>query len=127
MRVCAGVRAVKSSGSQARRTPTVIRYGRRRGTMEREPAISLRVLVADGVDERHEALRLAGAATGHDVRPRHASLEDASFEMLRRHARDTESKLVDVADIVIRGYRLLPADARRPASESSDSPDSGPR
>jgi AmiR/NasT family two-component response regulator len=209
--------------------------------MEPERSISLRVLLADGVDERHEELRLAVTAIGHDVIERRASLEDvgavtaqehpdvalvivgeagdqalqlidrivheaacpviavldvqdpgfvneaarrgifayitrdepqglqsaidivlrrfaeyhnlegafgrravterakgilmerhgidehAAFEMLRRHARDTQTKLVDVADIVIRGHRLLPADARPAPSESRDSADSDPR
>ena len=40
---------------------------------------------------------------------RHGIDEQAAFEMLRRHARDTQTKLVDVAEIVIRGHRLLPA------------------
>ncbi len=48
---------------------------------------------------------------------RHGVDEQAAFEMLRRHARDTQSKLVDVAEIVIGGYRLLPALRERGPAE----------
>jgi response regulator NasT len=40
---------------------------------------------------------------------RHGIDEHAAFEMLRRSARETQTKLVDVAEVVIRGHRLLPA------------------
>ncbi|HXJ62974.1 MAG TPA: ANTAR domain-containing protein [Actinomycetota bacterium] len=50
---------------------------------------------------------------------RHGIDEQAAFEMLRRHARETQAKLVDVAEIVIQGHRLLPADPGRSADESA--------
>jgi AmiR/NasT family two-component response regulator len=50
---------------------------------------------------------------------RHGIDEQAAFEMLRRHARDTQAKLVDVAEIVIQGHRLLPAVPGRAADEET--------
>jgi response regulator NasT len=49
---------------------------------------------------------------------RHGIDEQEAFEMLRRNARNTQSKLVDVAESVIRAHRLLPAS---PATESEES------
>jgi response regulator NasT len=40
---------------------------------------------------------------------RHGVDEQAAFEMLRKHARERQSKLVDVAQAVIDTHRLLPA------------------
>jgi two-component system, response regulator / RNA-binding antiterminator len=40
---------------------------------------------------------------------RHAVDESEAFAMLRDHARNTNRKLVDVANAVVDGYRLLPA------------------
>ena len=40
---------------------------------------------------------------------RHGIDEHAAFEMLRREARQTQTKLIDVAEIVVKGHRLLPA------------------
>ena len=48
----------------------------------------------------------------------------AAFELLRRHARDRQTKLVDVAEIVIQGYRLLPSFR---GETSNDSAPDGPR
>jgi AmiR/NasT family two-component response regulator len=50
---------------------------------------------------------------------RHGIDEQAAFEMLRRSARDSQSKLVDVAETVIRAHRLLPA-TKRSDDESQD-------
>lgn len=44
---------------------------------------------------------------------RHGIDEQAAFGMLREHARRTQRKLVDVAEAVVSGHRLLPA---RPAA-----------
>jgi response regulator NasT len=52
---------------------------------------------------------------------RHGIDEQAAFEMLRHHARDTQTKLVDVAETVIKGYRLLPATR----GQRTDEPASG--
>jgi response regulator NasT len=52
---------------------------------------------------------------------RHGIDEQAAFEMLRRHARDTQTKLVDVAETVIKGHRLLPA----VGGQGTDEPASG--
>jgi AmiR/NasT family two-component response regulator len=51
---------------------------------------------------------------------RHGVDEHTAFEMLRQTARETQSKLVDIAEIVIKGHRLLPAS---PAPESSEAED----
>jgi AmiR/NasT family two-component response regulator len=40
---------------------------------------------------------------------RHSIDEPAVFEMLRKHARSTNRKLVDVASAVVDGHRLLPS------------------
>ena len=50
---------------------------------------------------------------------RHGIDERAAFEMLRRTARDTQTKLVDVAEVVIKGHRLLPASRPDGSDESS--------
>jgi len=39
---------------------------------------------------------------------RHAVAEDVAFEMLREHSRTTNRKLVDLAEAVVDGHRLLP-------------------
>jgi response regulator NasT len=46
---------------------------------------------------------------------RHQIDEQAAFDMLRQHARRTQGKLVDVAEAVVSGHRLLPA---RPEASS---------
>ena len=46
---------------------------------------------------------------------RHSVDEDAAFEMLRGHARDSNRKLVDIATGVVDGHALLP---KRPLPES---------
>jgi AmiR/NasT family two-component response regulator len=52
---------------------------------------------------------------------RHGIDEQAAFGMLREHARRTQRKLVDVAEAVVSGHRLLPArPAAFPAHEASD-------
>jgi AmiR/NasT family two-component response regulator len=53
---------------------------------------------------------------------RHGIDEHAAFELLRRHARDTQAKLVDVAEIVIQGYRLLPSFREQAPGESAAGP-----
>jgi AmiR/NasT family two-component response regulator len=40
---------------------------------------------------------------------RHGIDEHAAFDMLREHSRRTQRKLVDVAEAVVSGHRLLPA------------------
>jgi AmiR/NasT family two-component response regulator len=45
---------------------------------------------------------------------RHGIDEQAAFNLLREHARRTQSKLLDVAEAVVSGHRLLPA---RPESQ----------
>jgi response regulator NasT len=50
---------------------------------------------------------------------RHKIEEKAAFDVLRNEARRTHRKVVDVAEIVVAGQRLLPA---RPASEAPGSP-----
>jgi response regulator NasT len=52
---------------------------------------------------------------------RHGVDEQAAFELLRRSARDSQSKLVDVAEDVIRTHRLLPARPRPDDAGRSDS------
>ena len=39
---------------------------------------------------------------------RHSIDEEAAFEMLRKHARNANRKLVDVGSLVVEGHRLLP-------------------
>jgi len=48
---------------------------------------------------------------------RHGIDEQAAFELLRKSARDSQSKLVDVAETVIKAHRLLPAS---PSMESDE-------
>jgi response regulator NasT len=43
---------------------------------------------------------------------RHDATEEAAFEMLRSHARSGNQKLVDIADSVVEGRRLLPGPAK---------------
>jgi AmiR/NasT family two-component response regulator len=50
---------------------------------------------------------------------RHSVDESAAFDMLRAQARSTNRKLVDIANAVVDGHRLLP---RRPTSPPSTSP-----
>ena len=45
---------------------------------------------------------------------RHGIGEQGAFELLRAQARSTGRKLVDVADAVVEGHLLLPAQTRRP-------------
>jgi AmiR/NasT family two-component response regulator len=40
---------------------------------------------------------------------RHGIDEHEAFEMLRRTARQSQAKLIDVAEVVVKGHRLLPA------------------
>jgi len=42
---------------------------------------------------------------------RHGIDEEAAFDLLRDHARHNQSKVVDIADAVVTGHRLLPAGA----------------
>jgi response regulator NasT len=42
---------------------------------------------------------------------RHGVDEQAAFDLLREHARRTQVKLMDVAEAVVQGHRLLPAKA----------------
>jgi AmiR/NasT family two-component response regulator len=53
---------------------------------------------------------------------RHSIDEEQAFNMLRDHARRTQRKLVDVAESVVSGHRLLPA-ARAEGSELAPSDD----
>jgi response regulator NasT len=46
---------------------------------------------------------------------RHSVDEPAAFELLRRHARTTNRKLVDVASAVVDGHPLLPKQPHSPA------------
>ncbi len=46
---------------------------------------------------------------------RHAVGEEAAFELLRRHARATNRKLVDTSAAVVDGHALLPKQAPEPA------------
>jgi len=52
---------------------------------------------------------------------RHGIDEQAAFNMLREQARRTQSKLVDVAEAVVFGHRLLPA--RPEAQPSGEEPE----
>ncbi len=45
---------------------------------------------------------------------RHSVDEKSAFEMLREHSRTANRKLVDVADAVVDGYRLLPKEPQLP-------------
>ena len=45
---------------------------------------------------------------------RHSVDEKSAFEMLREHSRSANRKLVDVADAVVDGYRLLPKEPQLP-------------
>jgi response regulator NasT len=42
---------------------------------------------------------------------RHSIDESSAFELLRKHARATNRKLVDVASAVVDGHRLLPKES----------------
>jgi response regulator NasT len=46
---------------------------------------------------------------------RHSVDETDAFAMLREHARTTNRKLVDVANAIVDGHRLLPRHPERPA------------
>ena len=48
---------------------------------------------------------------------RHSIDEDAAFEMLRGHARDSNRKLVDIATAVVDGHALLPKRPPEPGLE----------
>jgi AmiR/NasT family two-component response regulator len=52
---------------------------------------------------------------------RHGIGEQGAFELLRAQARNTGRKLVDVADAVVEGHRLLPGHSRRVVSDGMES------
>jgi len=45
---------------------------------------------------------------------RHGVDEEAAFHLLRDHARRKQAKLVDIAEAVVAGHRLLPAERQSP-------------
>jgi ANTAR domain len=53
---------------------------------------------------------------------RHGIDERAAFEMLREHARRTQRKLVEVAEGVVAGHRLLPARPGRASPQRASDP-----
>jgi AmiR/NasT family two-component response regulator len=57
---------------------------------------------------------------------RHGIDEQEAFEMLRRSARESQAKLVDVAEIVIKGHRLLPASPGPPPDSAGAEGPEGP-
>jgi AmiR/NasT family two-component response regulator len=53
---------------------------------------------------------------------RHGIDEQAAFELLREHSRRTQRKLVDVAEAVVSGHRLLPARPEAPSPHGASDP-----
>jgi AmiR/NasT family two-component response regulator len=53
---------------------------------------------------------------------RHGIDEQAAFDLLREHARRTQRKLVDVAEAVVSGHRLLPARPKAPSPHGASDP-----
>jgi response regulator NasT len=56
---------------------------------------------------------------------RHGLEEKEAFEMLRRHARGSNQKIIDVADAIIRTHRLLPAEPNVGAGTDDTSSEAG--